>query len=101
MLTCAANDALSDLHARMPVLLSGEARRAWLDPATSLEDARAVMATWPSERTALRRVDVLVNDARVDSPDCQRAADLDALELTRRAALQGLEDRSTQLGMFG
>jgi putative SOS response-associated peptidase YedK len=101
ILTCEANDALSELHARMPVVLGEQARRAWLDPSTPLADARALMKTWPSERTTLRRVDVLVNDARVDSPDCQRAADLDALELARRAELEKLEDRSTQLGMFG
>ena len=45
------------------MVLGEQARRAWLDPATPLADARALMKTWPSARPALRRVDVLVNNA--------------------------------------
>jgi putative SOS response-associated peptidase YedK len=70
IITTAANDAVRELHDRMPVILDPAAEAAWLDPATPDALLHELLASLAPERTALREVSRTVNDARHDAPDC-------------------------------
>lgn len=70
IVTTAANDTVRELHDRMPVILDPAAEAAWLDPATPELLLHELLASLPSEQTALREVSRAVNDARHDAPDC-------------------------------
>jgi putative SOS response-associated peptidase YedK len=70
ILTTAANDAVSPLHDRMPVILERDAEAPWLDPATPHTELIDLLSPLPSTETSLRAVGPAVNDARYDGPDC-------------------------------
>ncbi|MGH2888302.1 MAG: SOS response-associated peptidase [Solirubrobacteraceae bacterium] len=70
ILTTAANDAVAQLHDRMPVILAPEHESAWLDASTPRVELEAALAGLPAERTALTEVSTAVNDARYDGPEC-------------------------------
>jgi putative SOS response-associated peptidase YedK len=74
ILTTAANDAVSPLHDRMPVILERGAEDAWLDPSTPRVELLEMLAPLPSSLTALRAVSSSVNDARYDGPECLASA---------------------------
>lgn len=69
IITTEANDALRDVHDRMPVILPRAAERAWLtdpDPGAAL----ALLRPLPSGEVARVPVSAAVNDVRHDAPDC-------------------------------
>ncbi len=70
ILTTAANPAIASLHDRMPVILSPEHERAWLDASTPRAELHDLLGGLSAGRTALRPVGLAVNDARYDGPDC-------------------------------
>jgi putative SOS response-associated peptidase YedK len=70
ILTTAANSAIAPLHDRMPVILSPEHEREWLDPSTPRVRTARLLAGLPHSETALAPVGTAVNDARYDGPDC-------------------------------
>lgn len=70
IVTTQANDAVRELHDRMPVILEPDGEAAWLDPATPAGVLHELMAPLPPELTHLREVSRAVNDARHDAPDC-------------------------------
>jgi putative SOS response-associated peptidase YedK len=70
ILTTAANDAIADLHDRMPVILHRDQEAAWLDAATPAPVLYELAAGLGSPETALEAVGPAVNDARYDGPDC-------------------------------
>ena len=70
IITTAANDAMRELHDRMPVILPAEAEDAWLDPASPEGLLLGLLAPPGSDEIALREVSRAVNDARHDAPDC-------------------------------
>lgn len=70
IITTAANDAVRELHDRMPVILDPAAEEAWLDPGTPEPLLHELLASLPAQRTELREVSRAVNDARHDAPDC-------------------------------
>ena len=67
IVTTEANDALADVHGRMPVLLDEAGIAAWLSPGA---DPATHLVPWPAEETLAYPVSRRVNDARHDSPDC-------------------------------
>jgi putative SOS response-associated peptidase YedK len=75
ILTTVANDAVSPLHDRMPVILECGAEAAWLDPATPRAELLEMLCGLPAPLTALRPVGPAVNDARYDGPECLEPAD--------------------------
>lgn len=80
ILTVAANDAVRDIHDRMPVMLAGpDEEDAWLDPATPEPVLHELLAPWPETVTERRAVGRAVSDARYDGPDCLIAADPEEL----------------------
>ncbi len=70
IVTTTANDAIADIHPRMPVILPPEAEAAWLDPGTPEPVLHELLAPYPAGRTAFRAVGFAVGDARHDAPDC-------------------------------
>lgn len=71
ILTTDANDAIRDLHDRMPVVLDRAAYATWLDPAVQ-DQARlaALLVPAPSDGFELVRVSRTVNSPANDRPDC-------------------------------
>jgi putative SOS response-associated peptidase YedK len=70
ILTTAANEAITPLHDRMPVILAPDHEAEWLDSATPMHRLQDLIAGLPAARTALRQVGPAVNDARYDGPEC-------------------------------
>jgi len=75
ILTTAANECLSPIHHRMPVVLDVEAIESWLDPRSGGEDLSAAVASadeTPFEAVAVSRQ---VNSPANEGPDLIRPAD--------------------------
>ncbi len=70
ILTTAANDAVADLHDRMPIILAPDAEHAWLDHGRAFHELEPLLTGLPPTRTSLRAVGPAVNDARYDGPAC-------------------------------
>lgn len=71
VLTCAASDDVVSVHDRMPLVLSGPARAAWLAPGPLSAEAIAALAADLAPPTlAHYQVERWVNSARVDEPRC-------------------------------
>lgn len=71
ILTTSANDTVSSVHDRMPVILDEEARRLWLDvqfqDKTKLEE---LLVPCPDDELELYPVSKIVNKPVNDSPEC-------------------------------
>jgi putative SOS response-associated peptidase YedK len=79
IVTTTPNQAIADLHDRMPVVLADDAWHHWLDPGT--EDPVALLGLLlPSDEITLRihPVGRGVNDVRRDGPDLIEPIDLGA-----------------------
>ncbi|MEM6793652.1 MAG: SOS response-associated peptidase [Acidobacteriota bacterium] len=69
ILTTEANEQIRRVHHRMPVILSGEARDRWLDPASDPAALQELMGPADLE-LELTPVSRLVNSPRNDTPRC-------------------------------
>ena len=70
IITTAANDFLSPIHNRMPVILSRETERLWLD--SDLEQAPAlidILTHTPNDALDAYEVSTTVNNARNEGPE--------------------------------
>jgi len=67
LMTTAPNDFCAEVHDRMPVILDRDELAAWLDPATPVDDAKALLDSYPADRMAKRRVSTKLNSARYDA----------------------------------
>jgi putative SOS response-associated peptidase YedK len=70
ILTTAPNAAIAPLHDRMPVILSAESERLWLDASTPVASLHELLVGIEAAHTAVRPVGPAVNDARYDGPEC-------------------------------
>jgi len=70
ILTCEPNNFLSELHDRMPVILSRQSYGSWLDPETDSKELHAMLAPYPAEEMTIYPVSRLVNSPRNDVPAC-------------------------------
>jgi putative SOS response-associated peptidase YedK len=61
VVTTDANRALHDLHERMPVILSAEAVRVWVDPQQPVEAVAGLLRPAPEEQLAFHAVSRAVN----------------------------------------
>ncbi|MGB2712441.1 MAG: SOS response-associated peptidase [Conexibacter sp.] len=77
ILTTQANDAISAIHPRMPVILARGAEREWLDPATPPQRLVELLHPLTAADTHARAVSKAVNDARYDGPECLADAPLE------------------------
>lgn len=76
ILTTEANDAIRDIHHRMPVILEDGDHDAWLSG--SVEEASVLLRPLPSERTRAFPVSTRVGNVRNDDADLIRPIELDA-----------------------
>jgi putative SOS response-associated peptidase YedK len=70
VLTCAPNDAMAEIHNRMPVILAKSDWPKWLgeDPATE-QELLALLWRCPDERLKIWRVDNKVGNVRNTGPE--------------------------------
>ena len=68
-ITCAANEAMAEVHDRMPVMLPPSAWDRWLDPAeTDGKAAAALLVPAPSSLIRMHPVSTEVNNVRNNGP---------------------------------
>lgn len=71
LITTAANDVVSPIHDRMPVILDPKDFDLWLDPeAKANESLTSLLRPFPAEDMTAFPVGFRVNDPKVDSPAC-------------------------------
>ena len=69
IITCAANEAMAEIHDRMPVMLPPGAWDCWLDPAdTDAQSAAALLVPAPSGLIRMHPVSTEVNNVRNNGP---------------------------------
>ena len=68
LITCAANEIVSPVHERMPVMLSGESMWNWLE-LSSPDALKAILRPYPSDVMTAFPISRLVNNAKIESPD--------------------------------
>lgn len=70
IVTTSANETLSHIHDRMPVILKREDEDAWLDPDRAEPKLLSLLAPYERTKTEVYRVDARVNSVKNDDPDC-------------------------------
>ena len=68
IITTEANSALQSLHNRMPVILSKQAEKAWLDPTAEPEQLKEILQPLSASKTRFYTVSSQVNNASLDIP---------------------------------
>lgn len=69
-----ANAVIAPIHDRMPVILSHEQARRWLNPKTPVDELRALLAPAPDAWFEVFPVSTRVNSPRNDGPDLVQPA---------------------------
>lgn len=75
ILTCDANQVVSDIHDRMPVMLEPEHESRWLDGGDQ-EELQSVLKPYPDEELRAYPVSKRVNDPSNDSPKVLEEIDI-------------------------
>jgi putative SOS response-associated peptidase YedK len=74
IITCQANELVSRLHERMPVIIPMDRQAAWLDLKSQLTDLQAMLIPYASAEMDLYPVLPMVNNPANDHPDCMKKA---------------------------
>lgn len=74
IITCAANEIVSPVHERMPVMLSGESMWNWLEP-SSPDSLKGILLPYPPDWMEGFPISRLVNNANRESPDMVKPLD--------------------------
>lgn len=75
IITTDANEPMSDLHHRMPVILDRHDYDRWIDPAQQdAQQLQALLRPAPDDWLQFIPVSTLVNNPRNDSPECVQPA---------------------------
>lgn len=72
VITTAANQAMAELHHRMPAILGEEDLQAWLDPAAAPEALQALLRPCPDGWLEAHEVGAAVGSVRNDFPELIR-----------------------------
>jgi len=71
IITTSANAMMKKIHDRMPVILSKDAQKIWLDPEiTDVEKLVALLKPYPANKMQAFAVSPLVNSPKNNSADC-------------------------------
>ncbi|MCR3906291.1 MAG: SOS response-associated peptidase [Tenericutes bacterium] len=71
IITTKANDMMSTIHDRMPVILSEDSRKSWLNPDNKdLNELSRLLNPYDSNQMESYQVSNIVNNASNDVPDC-------------------------------
>jgi putative SOS response-associated peptidase YedK len=68
ILTTTPNEIVSEIHDRMPVILTKEAEKKWLDSYTSEEDLKKILKPFAADSMLSFSVSPLVNSVQNDTP---------------------------------
>ncbi|MEM9952941.1 MAG: SOS response-associated peptidase [Chloroflexota bacterium] len=68
ILTTSASEKIEHLHHRMPVILDGDAREAWLDNDSDQDELRGILQPFDSDKMDYYPVSKAVNNVRNDNP---------------------------------
>lgn len=80
IITTNANEALSSVHDRMPVILTAETESIWLNPKISqFQSLMECLVPYPSERIVSYRVSGAVNRVTTSTPECIRPIPIDSI----------------------
>ncbi len=74
IITCPANEMVSKLHDRMPVIIPMEQQAAWLDPKSQPASLQSLLKPYPASQMAMVPVSPVVNNPANDTPDCMKSA---------------------------
>jgi putative SOS response-associated peptidase YedK len=88
-----ANELVAPLHDRMPVIVAPADYAAWLDPATPLGEAKALLRPFPAALMEAYPVSTIVNSHENDGEEC-----IAPITLADRT-LPGGSGRETQLDL--
>jgi putative SOS response-associated peptidase YedK len=77
IITTDANDLLTPIHDRMPVILSEEAYDLWLDSRVSPAELKKLLEPFPSEEMESWPVSSRVNSSEKDGPDLIERVDVE------------------------
>lgn len=69
IITCSANNLVSHIHDRMPVILKGETLWQWLRY-DSLPQMQKLLIPYPTEAMTSYSVSRIVNNPSIETPDC-------------------------------
>lgn len=70
IITTEANELMRPIHDRMPVILTPDQASIWLDTKRSPIERKALLVPTPPQLLQRYRVDLRVNSANADGPDC-------------------------------
>src|SRR3990172_2604464 len=71
IITTSANELMSPIHDRMPVILGEKDESIWLDPEfKDTERLNSLLQTYPSDMMKSYEVSTIVNSPKIDSPKC-------------------------------
>jgi putative SOS response-associated peptidase YedK len=74
LITTHANDLVSPVHDRMPVILARESYAEWLDPETPEARLVCLLRPYPADEMQVSEVGPAVNSPTNDGPECLDAA---------------------------
>jgi len=77
IIVTAANDVVAPIHDRMPVILPPDAYGTWLDPMSSIDDVKSMLAPFPADLMERYPVSRAVNSYENDNEECIAPIDLD------------------------
>ena len=66
ILTTEPNELLAPIHDRMPVMIAPEAYGSWVDPSTTMDDVKRMVAPFPTDQMRAWEISPLVNDPKTD-----------------------------------
>jgi putative SOS response-associated peptidase YedK len=69
LITTTPNALVAPVHDRMPVILTRDREKAWLDKNTPVETLSSFLAPYPADGMKERAVSPVVNSARFDGPE--------------------------------
>ncbi|MQG75844.1 MAG: SOS response-associated peptidase, partial [SAR202 cluster bacterium] len=74
IITCPANELVSPIHDRMPVILPKEAEASWLAPTEDMESLQSLLVPYSVDAMATYGVSNLVNSVKYNSAELLVAA---------------------------
>lgn len=74
ILTGGANELVSEVHHRMPVILKEEHALKWLDPGAQPDELKGLFQPYPAAEMEFHPVSQKVNSPRHESPECVQPA---------------------------
>jgi len=74
IITTAANELVASIHNRMPVILSKEAEKLWLNDETDQKTLKDMLKPYPAELMDSYEISTMVNSPRNDVPEIFKPA---------------------------